>query len=270
MKLSWYIARRYLASRKRGRLLSLITWIALGGVTIGVSALIVVIGVMTGMQKELQEKILTATAHVWVLQLGSSLRMQEWEGVLEEVLETEGVVSAAPFILTEVVAVNSAHYTQPAALYGVPLDSEGPSVTEIEEELPALLRATDSGLPPVALGSLLARRMVILEGDTVTLVAFDSLRLNSMGEFAPKIAEYEVTGIFETGMYDYDMKNIYAPLTVVQELTDFLESNDVSGIAAQVTEPWNASEVAARIQESIDSSYLAQSWARNIKRSSMP
>ena len=58
MNLDWYIARRYLAARKRGRLLSLITWIALGGVTVGVTALIVVIGVMTGMQQDLREKIL--------------------------------------------------------------------------------------------------------------------------------------------------------------------------------------------------------------------
>ena len=68
MNLDWYIARRYLASRKRGRLLSLITWIALGGVTVGVTALIVVIGVMTGMQQDLREKILGSTPHVLVLE----------------------------------------------------------------------------------------------------------------------------------------------------------------------------------------------------------
>ena len=68
MNLDWYIARRYLASRKRGRLLSLITWIALGGVTVGGTALIIVIGVMTGMQRDLREKILGSTPHVLVLE----------------------------------------------------------------------------------------------------------------------------------------------------------------------------------------------------------
>ena len=62
--LSWYIARHYLGAGRRRGLLSLITWIALGGVTVGVTALIVVIAVMTGMQKDLRAKILESTPHI--------------------------------------------------------------------------------------------------------------------------------------------------------------------------------------------------------------
>src|SRR6187549_1692653 len=100
--LDWYIAKRYLASRKRGRLLSLITWIALGGVIVGVTALIVVIGVMTGMQQDLRAKILGSTPHILVLQQGTALRMEKWKGVLDSVRGVPGVEAAAPFILTTV------------------------------------------------------------------------------------------------------------------------------------------------------------------------
>ena len=98
MNLDWYIARRYLSSGKRGRLLSLITWIALGGVTVGVTALIVVIGVMTGMQQDLREKILGSTPHILVLEQGTALRMTNWEAVRDSVGTIPDVVAAPPGI----------------------------------------------------------------------------------------------------------------------------------------------------------------------------
>ena len=84
-RLSWFIARRYLAARKGGWYLSFITLVSLGGVTVGVMALVVVIGVMTGMQDDVRERILDATPHVFVFeyQSSTSLRMDDWEEVLE-------------------------------------------------------------------------------------------------------------------------------------------------------------------------------------------
>jgi hypothetical protein len=78
-RLEWFVARRYLSSRRRGRrLLSLSTFIAIGGVAVGVMALMVVIAVMTGLQRDLQEKILSMTAHIQVTESGSSFRMGNW------------------------------------------------------------------------------------------------------------------------------------------------------------------------------------------------
>src|SRR5688572_17220610 len=158
--LDWYIARRYLASRKRGRLLSLITWIALAGVTVGVTALIVVIGVMTGMQQDLRAKILGSTPHILVLQQGSSLRMENWEPLLESTRTVPGVVAASPFILTN-VSIRRQEYAQPADLYGIDVGALGESVTEMEEEIRSgayNLTPPPSGLPPVLVGSGLAIR----------------------------------------------------------------------------------------------------------------
>ena len=151
--LDWFIARRYLGSRKRGRLLSFITWIALGGVTVGVCALIVVIGVMTGMQNDLRDKILGTSPHVVVLQHGSSLRMDNWEQVLDTVRAVPGVVSASPFVLTN-VSIYRRQYAQPADLYGIALDTQGgEAVTEMEmavrEGESSLNQPTQSGLPPL-------------------------------------------------------------------------------------------------------------------------
>ena len=100
-RLDWYIARHYLGS-SRGGFLSLITWIALGGVTVGVTALVVVIAVMQGMQEDLRAKILESSAHVTVLQMGRSLRLHDYEEVLESVMAVDGVVGAAPFALSDI------------------------------------------------------------------------------------------------------------------------------------------------------------------------
>ena len=84
--LEWYVARRYL-SPKSGGLFSFITWIALGGVTVGVSALVVVIGVMAGMQEDLMGKILESTPHVIVQQRGTSIRMDDWRTISDRIRE---------------------------------------------------------------------------------------------------------------------------------------------------------------------------------------
>ncbi len=156
--LEWYVARRYMASRRGGRLFSFITWIALGGVTVGVSALVVVIGVMTGMQEDLLGKILESSPHVLVLQQGVSLRMDDWETTADRIRQIEGVDAVAPFVLTQ-VSVLRGNYSQPADMYGVALDPGGPPVTEMEAQIQEGahdLSPTASGLPPGLMGSRLA------------------------------------------------------------------------------------------------------------------
>ena len=89
MRLAWEIARRYLAPKRGGRFLSFITWISLGGVTVGVTALVVVIAVMTGAQEEFQEKILETSPHILLLEYSGSLRMGNWRPVLDSVKAIE-------------------------------------------------------------------------------------------------------------------------------------------------------------------------------------
>src|SRR5437773_2338629 len=98
-RLDLRVAMRYLRSRRSSRLLSLITVIAVGGVTIGVMALVIVLGVMNGMQNDLREKILVVNPHLRVLTYGEGLRLDDWAEVLRKVRGTDGVVAAAPFVL---------------------------------------------------------------------------------------------------------------------------------------------------------------------------
>ena len=263
-KLELYIAKRYLASSSGGKLFSLITWIALGGVTVGVAALILVIGVMSGMQRDLLDKILDSSPHVLVLQDGSALRMHDWNKIAHRVSDVTGVTGVSPFVLSQ-VSILRGSYSQPADMYGVSLEGEqdGVAVTGMEARIREGvydLGPTESNLPALLMGSRLAARMQVFRGDTVTLIAFENISVDPMGMPTPSMRQYEVTGTFTTGMYDYDVKNVYVPLGASQEQLGILESDQVSGLSVNTWDPDVAASIAQEIEGALGSGFSAISW----------
>src|SRR2546425_11635360 len=123
------VAMRYLRSRRSSRLISLITVIAVGGVTIGVMALVIVLGVMNGMQNDLREKILVVNPHLRVLTYGEGLRLDDWPEVLKKVRASDGVVAAAPFVLSQGIISAGHDYAGGDAGVGVEPDTRRPAVT---------------------------------------------------------------------------------------------------------------------------------------------
>src|SRR6266571_4986577 len=131
-RLDLRVAMRYLRSRRSSRLLSLITVIAVGGVTIGVMALVIVLGVMNGMQNDLREKILVVNPHLRVLTYGEGLRLDDWGDVLKKVLGSEGVVAAAPFVLSQGLISAGHDYAEGVAVVGIEPDTGRRAVTRLE------------------------------------------------------------------------------------------------------------------------------------------
>ena len=263
MNLDWYIASRYLSSRKRGRLLSLITWISLGGIMVGVTALIVVIAVMTGMQQDLREKILGSTPHVLVLEQGTALRMNGWQDVLDTVLSVPEVVTASPFVLSQVtIRRQGQDYAQAADLYGVSTKDLPGSVTDMEEQIRSgvySLQVPPSGLAPVLMGSGLAVRLQVFSGDTLVVVSMEHLRPDVFGGLTPTLRMFEVTGTFTTGMYDYDTKNLYTTIAAAQDLLG-LAPDVVSGIGVRTADADRAGPVGDELQHRLGFPYFVESW----------
>jgi len=262
--LDWFIARHYLrAGRGRG-LLSLITWIALGGVIVGVAALIIVTAVMTGMQTDLRDKILESTPHVVILQTGSSLRLTDYEQVVDRILEVDGVLGAAPFILSQVNIVTNQsgkRYSQPAYLYGVDIDPTKVAATDMERSIvdgALALDSTESGLPPLLVGRILADRMGLFQGDRILIMAAENTQMNAMG-FVPMLQEFEVAGTFATGMYEYDLNNVYTRLEDAQALVG-VDPYDASGIGVRTVDAGRAEEFALAVEAHLDGPYCVQSW----------
>ena len=262
MRLEWFIARRYLASRRGMRFLSLITLISMGGVFVGVMALIVVTAVMTGLQRDLRDKILGTNPHIWLTSYGENMRLDNWGDVVRRVRGIEGVEAAAPFVHTEVCLRNTAGYGECAILRGVDPSAPGAAVTDIvrkirEKELS--LGETVSGFPPILVGEALADRFGFYPGDVVTLISIQSVQVSALGGFIPKMRKFEVAGRFRTGMYEYDNKFVYTTLPAAQDLAGLDEG--VTGVEIRVPDPMQADAVGQRVTSELGGfPYRTEDW----------
>lgn len=262
-RVEWWIASRYLRSRRTSRFVSLITFIATAGVALGVTALIVVIGVMSGLQKDLREKILVANPHVRVLTYGEGLRVDDWPRVLALVRETPGVVAAAPFVLSQGMVSAGHDYAEGVAVVGLEPDTGRMAVTGLARSFTAgdLRFATqaagvDGG---VVLGRRLADRLSAYPGTVVTVISPAGSSFNAaVGAFVPRYWRFEVTGIFETGMYEYDNTYVVMARAVAQRYAAL--DTAVTGIEVRVSDPWRADVVAETIEERLGFPYRALDW----------
>lgn len=261
MRLSWYIARRNLSARRGGRFLSLITWIAVGGIAVGVAALIVVIAVMTGLQDDLHARILGNNPHVYVFETGRGFRLKDWKPLIPRVEEVDGVTAVAPFVMTQAAAVVG-DYAQPGVLYGVDTAQSTPAMTEVEKKIRSgevALGPTTSGNPGIIIGSRLADKLGVLPGEVITLAGLETIRTGPLGDLVLIARPFEVTGLVTTGMYEYDTQNMYTTLGAAQDLIG-VDSTVVGGLAVNVTDPWKADEVSERIHAAIGFPYWTNDW----------
>ncbi len=259
------IAWRYLRSRRGSRLLSFISLIAIGGVIVGVSALILVMGVITGLQRDLREKILVGSPDIRVLPYGEGLRMTDWRTILKRVEDVDGVVAAAPFVLTQGVITAGREYTSGTYIAGIEPGVRGDDdVTTIRQHATSgdfRFASSDGQTRGVVLGRLLADRLQAYVGDSVYIYTLGSSRSNvnaATGMPIPKAVRLEVTGIFDSGLYEYDNAYVYVALPVAQELAGL--GADVTGIEVKTFDRWDASRVASRLDETFGFQYRSVDW----------
>ena len=262
-RLELSIAWRYLRSRRGSRLLSLISVIAIGGVLVGVSALIVIMGVMNGLQRDLREKILVGSPDVHVLPYGDGMRMANWRDTRAAVAATPGVVRAAPFVSTMGMVRNLAGYLAGTQVIGI-LASGVPEVdvTTIREHAilgDFLFKREGIALPGAVLGKLLASKLNAFPGDTIVLVGAAGLDMNaSTGAIIPRLDSAVVSGVFETGMYEYDNAYLYLELAAAQRFAGL--GDDVTGIEVRATDRWQAPAVADSLRATLKAPVRAIDW----------
>jgi lipoprotein-releasing system permease protein len=256
------IARRYLSSRRKRKGASLITMISTGGVAVGVMALVIVLGVMNGLADDLRERILVGSPHLRVLTFGAGLRLDNWQQVMEVVRKEPGVVAVTPEVLTESV-INSGHdYFEGVQILGLDPDTGNASVTSLPSSITRgdLSFKASPGLDGgILLGMRLAARLSVAPGDTVTLVPPSGFRLNpALGVAVPRFWRFEVTGLFDTGMFQYDNKLVVMSREVAQQFTGL--GTAVSGLAVRAADPWKAPELGKRIEARLGYPYRALDW----------
>ena len=258
--LEWFVARRYLSSGKGRGFMSLITFIAIGGVTVGVMALIVVIAVMSGLQKDLREAILGASPHGMVIRLGDDVSMGNWRDVLADVRADPSVTAAAPFVYTEVVLAPPGSFNEGAVLKALPDDPQALAVARIDESLVSgkmPFGPTESGHPGLIVGRGLSDRHGLYPGQVVTVVSVQNAELTPTG-LQPQMRRFEVTGVFETGLYQYDTKWTVTELAAAQSLLNL--GDRVTGVEFNVVDPWKAAETADRLDDELRFPYAVDDW----------
>ena len=274
-RLELSIAWRYLRSRRGSRLLSFISVIAVAGVAVGVSALIVIMGVMNGLQTDLREKILVGSPDIRVLTFGEALRMEKWKETMEKVGGVPDVVMVAPFVITQgLVTAGRGHHEAVTVAGILPGDSASAQVTTIRDHAaPGSFNftTTEGRNNGVVLGRLLADRLGAYPGMRITVItagtsspndAAAAITAGPMGALTmgmvPRLQQFEVTGTFETMMYEYDNNYAYVPLEYAQRLAGL--DSAVTGLEVKTTGRWVAPDVADKLVELLGWPYRAEDW----------
>jgi lipoprotein-releasing system permease protein len=257
------IAWRYLRSRRGSRLLSFISVIAIGGVVVGVSALIVVMGVMNGLQRDLREKILIGSPDIRVLSYGDDLKIPDWRNVMAKVQREPGVVAVAPFVLTQGLVSTGHDFIEGAYIAGIePQSRDAVDVTTIRQHATQgdFRFASSDGLQRgIVLGKLLAARLNAYPGDTIVVATISGTKINkALGNFVPRPLRFEVTGIFETGMYEYDNAYAYMSLTAAQDVAAL--DTAVTGLEVKTRDRWSAPEIAPELAQRLGFPYRTVDW----------
>jgi len=250
-----FIAIRYLKSKKKYRGVSVNTAISIGGVAVGVMALLVVLSVMTGFQQDIQKKILGANAHIIV---------RDYRGLMPDYKEVErrlhgeqGIVSFAPFVLGQVM-VSYEKRAHGIFLRGIEPASESKTTDILSHIKAGSVKglAEKEGLPGIILGSELAGNLGVIVGDEVNIISPVG-EIGPMG-MLPKVKRFRVTGIFEIGMFEYDSN---LALTDMKAAQDFLGMKDeVTGIQLKLSDIYQAPEIRRKLQEKLGFPFQVMDW----------
>ncbi len=251
----FFIALRYLKSKKRHRGISVNSFISMGGVAVGVMALLVVLSVMSGFHGDLQRKILGVSAHVIVLDYRG--KISGYEEVLKKIADEKEIVSAAPFVLGQVMI----SYGKKA--HGVFLRGINPEMESKTTEILNYIKDGDprglspqNGIPGIILGRELAGSLGAFIGDTIHIVSpFGEIGPLGM---LPKVNPFRVVAIFEVGMFEYDSNLVLCDMQSAQDF--FGMGRDITGIELRVKDIYKASDVREQVQKKLGFPFNARDW----------
>ncbi len=251
-----FLGIRYLKAKRKQRFISVITIISILGVMVGVMALVVVLSVMNGFRSDLMNKILGVNSHVLVLNMAGTF--SGYRQVADKIRDMDGVVAVTPFIYTQVM-VNHMGRVSGAVLRGVDPQSAA-QVVDFDKMIKrgslSSLNGTKEDNPAIIIGSELAKQIGATTGSLVTVISPEG-KLTPLGR-SPNTKKFRVTGIFDSGMYEYDASMVYISLAEAQR---FLALGDsVTGLELKVREVYQSDVVAKAIQKRLGYPYWTKDW----------
>ena len=250
------VGLRYTRAKRRNHFISFISIASMIGIAIGVMALIVVLSVMNGFQKELRARILGVASHIQIS--GVDGRLAGWQEVARQASADPDVVAAAPYVSAQGLLANRQN-VQGALVRGI--------VPELEDQVADIgqhmrrgrltdLRAGEFGM---VLGSELAHAVGARVGEKVVLIAPQG-QVTPAG-ILPRIKQFTVVGVFEVGMYEYDAGLALINLADAQKL--YRLEDGVSGVRLKLKDLFDAPEVARRLSRTLHGDLYVTDWTRS-------
>jgi lipoprotein-releasing system permease protein len=262
-----FIGLRYLKAKRRHRGLSLGALISIGGVAIGVAALVATLAVMTGFSEEIRAKILGTTAHIVVTDMSGG-EIASYRALSQQIEQVPHVLATAPFIFRQVL-LSAGERAVGVVLRGIdPVDEVG--VTDLGKnmiagkvaDLAAPLNPT-SPRPGIILGRELASRLDVVQGDLIHVISpigekgRGGAGIGGMS-VTPKIRKFQVVGLFDSGMLEYDTTLAY--ISMHQAQTFFALPDVATGIQVKVDDIFKSDAIAGQINTRLTFPVVARDW----------
>ncbi|MFH1700706.1 MAG: FtsX-like permease family protein [Candidatus Zixiibacteriota bacterium] len=244
-------------TRKKGGFISLNSLFSIGGVVVGVAALIFVMSMMNGFETELRTRILGVTSHISVFPRFED-HFANPDSAMAELLQVEGIIAAAPFVYYK-AAIASETAGDGIVVRGIDPELEN-KVTGLGETVFSGnfdVSPNEEGMGGIIVGKNLAQSLDVLPGDILRLY---SLRVKDLRPGSqPKIKLVEVRGIYEIGMYEYDASMAYIS---IPDAMNLFKTEGVTGIHLKTTDIFTAGIIAESINEQFGGKYSAVDWSR--------
>ena len=252
--LELFVGLRYTRAKRRNHFISFISLSSMMGIALGVTALITVLSVMNGFEKEVRERILDMVSHLTVTDFEG--RLNNWQEVINTTKQHKNIIAAAPYIEAQGMLMNGDRVNG-SLIRGVLPDME-PAVSNVSEKMKTgRFKDLKAGEFGVILGQDLARILGVHIGDKVTMVT-PSANVTPAG-IAPRLKRFTVVGVFYLGMYEYDSTMALIHLNDAQRL--FRMKGSVTGVRAKLNDLFAAPFIREELQDKALSEYWVRDWS---------
>lgn len=253
MNFELFISLRYLLAQKKQAFISFITILSISGVTLGVATLIVVIGVMTGTEDVLKDKILGVQPHIILMRYGEAFT--EYYDISKKVENIKGVISSSPFVYNQVLLRSS------SGIKGAILKGIDPETSRLQVSLSSKLAKQNYNqdnvyIPEILLGTELAFELGIKKGDILFIINTGTEKDTT--SILPSMKRARVSGVIESGLYDYDKTFSYMDISDAQKLLNYGEA--ITGIEIWIDNIFKANSLSKIIEKEIGWPYWARDW----------
>jgi lipoprotein-releasing system permease protein len=257
MKFEWFVAKRYLRSPYRPAVLRLVTAFSVIGVTAGVATLVIALAMNTGFRETLQDRLLGVTAHVSLSRPGAG-GIRDYKALASKLAAIPGVRSVTPAAY-QTVLMTFAGEARGVVSKGIDLEQERQSDEALQRIIAGKLDFSPDpdGIDTVVVGKQLAQEWKLLPGDYVTLISPAGGRLTPFG-MMPRGRRFRVSGVFDSGFYDYDENWCFLSLPAAQALSGV--GDRVSVLEFRLDKPEQAGAIARKVEQTAGLGFAATTW----------